>query len=278
MAFDSHLLDRLGWRQGAILGPAIAEHARTVAPAGVAVSDRDWLVVTSHDCDLLNDSLEKEPVVEVLRAEVVRHATLDRQQRWGRNPRALQIAVPRGASQIVLRCRVHERWTLPRQLLADEPPLERLDQRTTRMIAEWLAKRYIRAAFPTEFDRRWRPKQKDWVKLLGDFSSSIQGVYLRLSTQDELKSEVPYKCHVFVAAPVSVASNPEWGQTKDKIEQDVGKFWGQFHPGIECVGVEVLRTDELTLADIDSHQRFDADWVSFADDSPLPPPAADMRE
>ena len=36
----------------------------------------------------------------------------------------------------------------------------------TEFVAEWLAKRYIRAAFPTAFDLRWRAKLKDWQKLL----------------------------------------------------------------------------------------------------------------
>jgi hypothetical protein len=38
----------------------------------------------------------------------------------------------------------------------------------------------------------------------------------------------------------------------------------------------VIGTDELTLAEIEPYQRFDADWVSFADDGPTTPPAADM--
>jgi hypothetical protein len=54
-------------------------------------------------------------------------------------------------------------------------------------------------------------------------------------------------------------------------------FWSRFKPGIEFVGVEVLGTDEVTLADIEPYQRFDADWVSFADDSPAMPPTLDMR-
>ena len=39
---------------------------------------------------------------------------------------------------------------------------------------------------------------------------------------------------------------------------------------------EVLGVSRPTLYDIEPSQRFDADWVSFADDSALTPPAADM--
>lgn len=47
-------------------------------------------------------------------------------------------------------------------------------------------------------------------------------------------------------------------------------------PAIACDGVEPLGTDEITLADIEPYQRFDADWVSFEDDTPTTPTTADM--
>jgi len=57
----------------------------------------------------------------------------------------------------------------------------------------------------------------------------------------------------------------------------VESFWEQFNPSIQCVGVEVSATDDITLADIEPYQRFDADWVSFEDDTPTIPIAADLR-
>ena len=51
---------------------------------------------------------------------------------------------------------------------------------------------------------------------------------------------------------------------------------GSVKPGIGCAGVEPLGTDEITLADLELYQRFDADWVSFEDDTSTTPPAADM--
>ena len=37
-----------------------------------------------------------------------------------------------------------------------------------------------------------------------------------------------------------------------------------------------LGTDEITLADIELYQRFDADWVSFEDETPTTSPMLDM--
>ena len=156
-----------------------------------------------------------------------------------------------------------------------EPPARVLGDKERRLLAEWLAKRYIRAAFPTAFDGRWRAKLRDWTSLLEKHSRWVQGVYLRLNTLCELEEPTPYKVHLFVAAPAAAKKEAGWATKRDELEREVETFWKQFTPGIECVGVDVLGTDQLTLAEIEPYQRFDADWVSFADDSPATP-AADM--
>ena len=277
--FDVDAIERHGWGQGAVLGPALMNAARERAPSGLTIADSDWLIVTSHDCDVVNDRLEKEPTVEVLRAEVVSRTSPDKQQVWGRNPRNMQLEVQdqRGAA-VVLSLKVHERWTLDRDFLSSEPPAHVIGTKERRLIAEWLAKRYIRAAFPTAFDCRWRTKMRAWTDILEKHSRWIQGVYLRLSTMRELAEADPYKVHIIVAAPAEVKKDVAWSAMRDAIDRDVETFWSQFTPSIECVGVDVLGTDQLTLAEIEPYQRFDADWVSFADDSPATPAVADMMK
>ena len=269
--FDSEEIAKRGWRQGAILGDGLAKLAGEHAPSTLEVDGTDWLVLTSHDCDIVNVSMDKEPVVEVLRMSVAATGKVDRRQSWGRNPRALQLEFEARETPVVLLCGVHDRWTIPRTLLMRESPARCLPDKERRLVAEWLAKRYIRAAFPTAFDQRWRSKLKGWQKLLQKYSEWIQGVYLRLGTLDELAADVPYKCHLILAVPHSTRGGTNWVRKRTAIEEEVRSFWNQFEPGIECAGVEVLRTDEITLADIEPYQRFDADWVSFEDETPTTP-------
>ncbi len=274
--FDSDAIAKLGWRQGAILDAKLAESACSHAPATVTMADGDRLIVTSHDCDVVNVSLAKEPVIEVMRAGVSAAKKVDKQQSSGRNPRTMQLAVEDGDDPYVLSLSVHDRWFIPRDVLLQEPPARHLLDKERRLIAEWLAKRYIRAAFPTAFDLRWRAKLKDWQKLLQAHSEWIQGIYLRLSTLDELPDEKPYKCHILVAVPHAKRTGTAWPKKREELEKAIDAFWTQFAPGIECAGVEPLGTDEITLADIEPYQRFDADWVSFDDDTPATPAHADM--
>jgi len=161
-------------------------------------------------------------------------------------------------------------------LLGSEGPARHLERKNARLIAEWLAKRYIRAAFPTAFDARWRRQMKEWVALLQTHSLWIQGVYLRLSTLNELEEAKPYLCHLLVAVPAVRKKDLDWPRKSEELERVVEAFWSQFTPGIQCAGVEVVLTDRLTLADIEPYQRFDADWVSFADDTDVIPPHGDM--
>ncbi len=274
--FDSDAIAKLGWRQGAILDAKLVESARKHAPATVTLGDGDWLIVTSHDCDVVNFSFTKEPVIEVARASVLAAKKVDKQQSSGRNPRTMQLAVKDGSEPVVLSLSVHDRWFVPRDALVQEPPARHLPDKERRLIAEWLAKRYIRAAFPTAFDLRWRIKLKDWQKLLKAHSEWIQGIYLRLSTLDELPNGTPYMCHLIVAVPHAKRAGSAWPKKREELEKAIEAFWNQFKPGIECAGVEPLGTDEITLADIELYQRFDADWVSFDDDTPVTPAHADM--
>ena len=191
----------MGWRQGSFQGTEFSKNAAEHAPPTLEVKDADRMVLTCHDCDFLNFSIEKEPVVEVLLMRPVGGDKPDRSLMSGRNPCVLQLTIETRDTTTYFACTVHERWTIPRTLLMEETPSQFLPNRERRLLAEWLAKRYIRAAFPTAFDQRWRPRMTGWLKLLRNHSEWMQGVYLRLNTLDELSADKPYRCHFIVAVP-----------------------------------------------------------------------------
>ena len=222
VAFDSGAVARRGWRQGTVMGPATASLARKNAPTVLDVRCSDLLIVASHDCDVLNPSIEKEPFVEVLAARQV--GEVGPMQMLGRNPRTLEFTVVDGDHLIALSCSAHRRWSVPRELLLEGEPRLTLPYRERRLVAEWLAKRYIRAAFPSAFDERWRGNLRAWQKLLQRWSEWVQGVYLRLSTLAELGDDDPYHCDVLVAVPQGAAANEDWPRKRLVIEGDVEEF------------------------------------------------------
>ena len=68
-----------------------------------------------------------------------------------------------------------------------------------------------------------------------------------------------------------------WPPQREHLEREVQVFRDQFRPGVECTGVAPLGTDEITLEDLESYQRFDSDRVSFDDETATTPHTADMR-
>lgn len=274
--FDSEAIVDRGWRQGSILGPELTKRVREYAPEWVNMRGEYVLVLTSHDCDIANFDIQKEPSVEVLQANVAPGEQANKQYVYGRNPRTLQFVVRRNGKPVLLSFLAYNRWAFPRSLLMSDSPEGCLPDKERRLIAEWLAKRYIRTALPTSFDRRWRSKSKDWRALLRGQSEWLQGVYLRLDTLDELPNGSPYKCHLILAVPRLKRGSAAWAQKRSEFEETIKKFWDQFAPNIYCVGVEVLGTDEITLADIELYQRFDADWISAEDGTPASSIVTDM--
>jgi hypothetical protein len=80
-----------------------------------------------------------------------------------------------------------------------------------------------------------------------------------------LQLDVPWEDSQLV---ISCAVQERWSVPRETIETAVEDFWRDVHPAVECEEVDVLGTDEITLSAIERHQRFDADWVSFADETP----------
>ena len=104
------------------------------------MNDEDRLIVTSHDCDIVSPDLRKEPFVEVVRGRIATAGKVDKQLSGGRNPRILHLAFEAEATVAVLVCSVHDRWSIPRELLMGEVPHGQLADKERRLVAEWLAK------------------------------------------------------------------------------------------------------------------------------------------
>lgn len=268
------------WEQGSVLPGPLAVQAVALRPSWMqgSVSADDWLVVVSHPCDLVNPRPANEPAIEVLRMTVQPGARPDSGFVLGKNPRRLAVVGLDGSSAsgtTVLHGWAHDRWSIPRELLTrgTPDPNRRLPQRVVSTLAIWLAKRYVRAAFPGRFDERWRGDRlqhlKAWTDLIAAHGSVLSGVYLRLNTEAELHDlSLPYVVTMLVLYDRDKAQRiAEWPTRRAAIQTEVERFWSQ-HTGITCVEVLVQAIDETTVDQITPPWRkFEADWLSFAEDA-----------
>ena len=141
------------WRQGHVL-PSEAIHELNLPINGSP--EKTVAVVISHDCDLAR-AATKEPVVEVIVGRIIDNpngAFLH-----AKSSRTLHICCS-GTPATWIELIASDRARIPKQ--GSTPSLADFSPRTDICLIEdslivlqdWLASRYRRAAFPTEFDRR----------------------------------------------------------------------------------------------------------------------------
>jgi len=169
-----------GWRQGSALKDA---HVRALVTSGNlsdTVGKDNLIVLVSHDCDILSNDYQKEPMAEVALGRLVTHSQRDGNLSWGKNPRALQIDLPPG---MIVEFQAHQRIWIDRSLLEEDQPdaARSLDTESTQLLARWLAKRYFRAALPDNFNSRIAPVTSEVRTLLKQQGKDLTAIFLTVS-------------------------------------------------------------------------------------------------
>lgn len=179
--------------QGSIVSPEfngdLARYGKSPAP-----EDRR-LVVISQSCDVVQRSDQAEPEVELLVLQPIEK--LDGAFTSGKHSRNLHLNSKLAGEVASYSTTPFHKLRLPREaLLAWHPsPEEFLPDREIRAITHWLAARYVRAAFPDDFEGRLRgvPKFKEKTKKQAKkISKNVRGIYLKLYPDAELGEEEVY--------------------------------------------------------------------------------------
>ena len=112
------------------------------------------LILISQDCDIVHKRYEVEPFIEFLVANRIEATSKNKGLQWGKHPRRFQFSVLQQGGNSLFEIDINDRYRAPRQILLAGLPEQRLDAKLTEAIGRWVAKRYTRAAFPDEFNRR----------------------------------------------------------------------------------------------------------------------------
>ena len=225
------------------------------------------VLVVAHDCDVVNPSFEKEPLVEVaIIREIPRCEPLCI---GGRNPRILHFALGVGGTPADYEMRAHDRRMIDRRILLDGNPdaVLQMDDETRGLVGKWLSKRYHRAVFPDSFNDRVRPKLGAIKDVLRKNCEHLQDIYLTLDTDDELQEGRPYKVVALGTVRAEAWDVPAHRTAAQACFDKVCAALAG------CSGIEVLdavlQTDaEVTLYDLRKTKRWDYDWLSPDRDDP----------
>lgn len=174
------------WRQGSVAGHEIVASARNPSQIpDLAPAANDLIIVLSQDCDIVHNSYEAEPYVEFIIARRKDQECLDQGLHWGKHPRRFQFERQDDVVPTLYEAKEHERFRLPRQMLVGAAPLGQLDTKLTEALARWVAKRYTRAAFPDEFNRRCNEGKKKIAALFKQSGHLILQIQVRVEPGDQ---------------------------------------------------------------------------------------------
>ncbi len=303
---DGTLVAENGWRQGAILPPSlvtalIADHQIPAAMVGRWESKTGWLgsfitalkqakvrnrnatllsptsdcwMVISQDCDLVQTDWSKEPYVELIRIRLAKDD--EHSPRWLTSPRDLQFSDPPDQKTQRFVCSVHDRVQIDRKYLTDckPDPSRTFDRENVRRVCLWIARRYVRAAFPDAFNERAKPTLDSLKKKSSDLykqSDLLTGIYMLL-TEAELGPDEDYKVVVCGTMRVHDFEDPERRQVAqlilDLLESTLGLC-----QGIEIEDCQLKSEQDMTLDHLRTWKRWDFDVLSLGPkrtNDPLP--------
>jgi hypothetical protein len=255
-----------GWRQGSILGDEFVQLLveRELLP-GIECPGH-W-VVLSHDCDVSNASFEAEPFVELIFGESIDAASLDGNRQWGKNARLLQIQNPSDQQDMAyFQFSATQRYWVDRKLFAEQMPSpKKLDVELISRLTRWVAKRYVRAAFPDEFVERTRAVVGRIRKKAKRDGGLITGIYLLVS-DEELGKDADYEIIVFATMLDEMYDDSEARKVAAKLMSELDDAFDN------CAGVQLLKSElrkesQLTLTELRYMKRWDFDDLTLRGES-----------
>jgi hypothetical protein len=254
--FDAQIINQKGWRQGSIcLGSDMT--------GVVLCNTSDVLgILLSHDCDIVQPDIKKEPNVEFLMALPI--SLLDGNCIRGKNSRCYHFRL----HDIFYEIKAVERISVSRQLLINWNPHPTLQLPTeeSRAIVHWFAQRYERPAFPDNFNKRFSRKSKQIIEqILKNFGHIISGIYIACP-QEEYQDDLPYNILFYVVMSVENYENDTKSSECESHAQSIYEAIRKYSKGINIANPEkmCISEKEITLHDLHFLKRFTSfDHFSF---------------
>lgn len=248
------------WRQGAVVPHGLLPEG--TLPASVTTGGK--LIVLSHDCDLVNDSYEAEPYVELLVAVPKKAEDRNGALFNGKNPRKLQFSAEENGGQRLYEIDIHAKYRVERRILekGHKDASIIIRERNVATIAKWASRRYSRPSVPTAFRNRISNTiQKKILNKMKRDGENISSVLLAFDTVEELADDKPYRVIVWVVVDPEVCENDAEEQRAIGIVSELQKLLAQCK-GINIEDAKLKKTSEITLFDLQRLVRWDFDYLS----------------
>lgn len=272
---DGATIERLGWKQGVLLHPELAQHLVAIGAPQAPAPEGSLHAVVSQSCDVVHGDFEAEPWCEVVRLQ--RIPTLDPAYEHGKHPRLLHFNISDTGTMAPYAIASKDRFFLKRELLSSHTPCTNpeIPEATRTLVADWLAKRYNRPALPTAFNKRLKASSKLYRKLkslVEKYHWLFRDFYLNLRPFDEITDpEAKYRVELLLVAPEEAfaRSGTELDSFRRQLEENLKQC-----AGIVVADMRLLPDTRTSLRLLDDYVPWDDfDYLTPRDDAAEPAPA-----
>ncbi len=253
-------LTKLGWAQGALI------NGHALDPS----FPHDLYLIISQTCDILHKDPGIEPNVELLGLTRLSLAEVRAELKNGRNPREIhfELADDGNGSQW-LHTSMQDICFLDRKSLQDPnikanlmvPPAVLTD------LIRWRANRYLRPAFPDQFEKvlRHDRKSEKLKRKITREKDLIEQIHVAIDPLDELPPGEDYVIDfLLLIEPETFLKNENRTKLKTLCEEIETLY--QKTPGLEELTCRFLPLDKVTLYQIRDYLRWSPhDHLSFGD-------------
>jgi hypothetical protein len=255
------LIKTNGWCQGAtspagslslIYRPPWFEEAMT--------SQSAIAILISHDCDILNPSLTKEPTADWLVAVPIKK--LNSHCTNGMNCRTFHFE----HDGVKYETTAHRKVSTPREALQSQSPAGApLRRALTDNLVNWLSKKLMRPAFPDGFNARLSEVDKKIRAGLEANHSCLASIFIKVDPSEELPMESVYEVSLLgIMRGIDYSdgdSRVKGEAVLDALEQHLSAC-----NGICVVNSELKPQERVTLSIFDEYVQWDFDFLSFRDE------------
>lgn len=156
---------------------------------------------------------------------------------------------------------IHDRFRVPKGIfvnLGKDPNLH-FSNSERDILRRWIARRYVRSAFPDAFNVRLKQNNKFQELLKSDLVRNVSGIWIDVA-DSELPDTSSYQIRVIVGLENHVGT-----ELQDKLEEafDAAFPTGE---GVTITDIQVLTYDDITLRHLLTFRRLDRDSLSLHGD------------
>jgi len=262
---DSEFFKLNNWRQGDIIDDksvvkVLVKNSSWHYPNDTSIPE--LIVVISQDCDIVHNKLEDEPYIYLLAG---RFEKKDGNLFYSKNPRRLQIE----QGKMVIGFFIHDILRVKKDVFIKYNPNHAsmvFQKEIIKQIIKWISNRYIRAAFPNEFNNRLKASQVEKISK-NLLMEKVSLIYIDVS-DEELETDQVYRAALIIGV--------QHGLDQDSISQIEDLFYQSFHiPGIDAE-VEVYDEYDITYEVISTYRRFNWDYRSTPENPNVSVPASNI--